>query len=345
MQAFQPQDHTMSLTQEDVRQRITNAMSADAGNDNQTLAGAMRSLVLQGGPATIRLPAAALHRAAAPYTRDLTAGTATAGGFLVPTKTSALEALLTGEELADLGVNVRGGFSGPMTVPRVAGMPTPVWLAVEGGTITETQPSLGSIGLTPKSLAIRIESSRQLILQSGVDVANAVVGPAAGEQLRRTTFGAVFSGSGTAGQPTGLVNTAGIGTVSGTSLGATGLRSMLRRVLDAGGREQSIRFVADPTTAELLGSREFSAGSGLPCWHAGQVLGRPAIASNLVPANTVWCGDFSRANVWLFDADGAGLEADPYSGWASGIVAFRMIVAMDFSFSPAAAFCVATSVT
>jgi hypothetical protein len=116
-------------------------------------------------------------------------------------------------------------------------------------------------------------------------------------------------------------------------------------VLVAGAREANVRFVADPATAELLGSREFSSGSGLPCWYDGKVLGRPAIATSLMPANTIVCGDFQRATVWVFDELGLGLESDGYSSFATGLIRMRLITPMDFSFSPAAAFCVSTSVS
>jgi HK97 family phage major capsid protein len=305
-----------------------------------TLATRMRDLLLSGEHAKLTMQSDELTVA-----RDLSAGTFTAGGALVGTENLPLERLISGAELADLGVTIRGGLAGPATVPRATALPTGAWIPAEGASMTESQPTFGQIGLTPHYLACLTDVSRQLALQAGSDVVDAVVGPLNAESTRRNIFTALFSGSGTSGAPLGLLNTAGIGTVSGTSLGATGLRSMLRQSLAAGAREANIRFVADPATAELLGSREFSTGSGLPCWYDGKVLGRPAIATNLMPASTIVCGDFSRATVWLFDRNGLGLEVDPYAGFASGWVRFRLIVGIDLSFSPSAAFVVSTSTT
>lgn len=323
----------------------TRALLAQA-DDGPQLGHRLAELLLQGGPAKATLSAASLRSAVAGYVRDLTSTPASAGGYLISPAVSPLETLFRQQLMGRLGVNVVSGLSSPITVPRVASFPAGSWIAADGATIPEGQPTLGQIAYVPRYCAIKADASRQLIAQSP-RLAEAVIGPPLFEGIERTTVTAMFSGTGTLGAPLGLLNTSGVGNVSGTSLGATGLRAMLKACLLAGGREDRIVFIGDPVTQELLGGREFSTGSGLPCWHAGQILGRPAIASSLVPPNTLIAGDFGRATVALFDADaqGVGLEVDPYSDFRSGVVAYRLIVALDFGFSPAAAFAVATSVT
>lgn len=315
-------------------------------DDGPQLGNRLAELLMTGGHAKVTISASSLRSAVAAYTRDLVSTTATAGGFLIGTSNSPLEALFRQQLMGRLGVNVVSGLASPITVPRVASIPSGSWIPADGAIITEAQPSLGQIALVPRYCAIKTDASRQLVAQSP-RLAEAVIGPTLFEGIERTTVTALFSGTGTLGAPLGLLNTAGIGTLSGASLGAAGLRSMLKACLLAGGREDRIVFIGDPATQELLGSRDFSTGSGLPCWYGGEILGRPAIASSLVPANTLVCGDFGRATVALFDADsqGVALELDPYSAFASGLVSYRLIVSLDFGFSPAAAFAVATSIT
>jgi HK97 family phage major capsid protein len=310
-----------------------------------SLATRMAELALQGGQARLTMSADELARTAELCRRDLGTTVGTAGGFLVGVSNNPLEELLIGAELADLGVRVVGGLAGPGNVPRVSSLPTGAWLPADGAPVSESQGTLGQHSISPKYLAARVDVSRSLVLQSAANVADAVVGPMLAESFRRTVFTALFSGTGSAGAPLGLLNRPGFSSVSGTSLSAVGLRSMLRATLDAGAREANVRFVADPATAEILGSREFSTGSGLPCWHAGQVLGRPAVATNLMPANTCVAADFSRAVLWLFDRDGAGLEVDPFSSFTSGAIGYRLIIGADLTFSPLASFAVATGVS
>ena len=330
----------MSLTQDDVRRRINDAFAINTPHSSTTFAAKSRELVLTGGQAKLTLSPAEMMA-----TRDLSASVASAGGALVGTEMLPMAQIIMGAELADLGVTVVTGLAGPATIPRTAVLPTTAWITAEGANIGETQPTLGQIAITPHHLSAFTDASRQLFLQAGEGVVDAVVRSGLTESTRRATFTALFTGTGSAGAPLGLLATANIGTESGTSLGAAGLRAMLRKVLAAGAGETNVRFVADPATAELLGSREFSAGSGLPCWHAGEILGRPAIATSLMPANTIVAADFSRATVWVFDRDGLGLEIDGFSTFASGLVRMRLITPIDFSFSPAAAICISTSVT
>lgn len=312
--------------------RIAGLLSAGAG---PTLIEHLRDLHGQHQPSKRRISSAAF--------RDLTAGVASAGGYLIGTKQQPLEQLLLRFSIfAEGGLNIITGLDGPVTIPRVTTVPTASWLPQDGTALTESQSVFGQIALGPKFVASYTEISRPLLLQSS---AEAIAGAQAGESTSRAIDTAILAGTGVSGQPTGIVNTSGIGTQSGSSLAAAGLRAMRKAVLNAGAREDRLMWIADPATQELLGSREFSAGSGRPLWDDGKILGRPAVATSLAPAATLILGDFSRVTVSVFDAAGIELEHDPYTNFKSGVSAFRLIVPVDVAVSPAAAFCVATSIT
>jgi HK97 family phage major capsid protein len=229
-----------------------------------------------------------------------------------------------------------------VTIPRVTTVATGVWLPADGTTISSADPAFGQLGLAPKFVAAHVRVSRQLLLQSAAD---RVAGAQVAEAIARAIDTAVIAGTGTLGQPAGIINTTGIGTQSGASLAASGLRSMRKAALDAGAREDALTWLGGTDVQNTIGGREFSAGSGRPLWDDGKILGRPAVASSLVPAGTLLCGDFSRVTVAVFDAAGCELEFNPYANFQSGIVSFRLIVPVDITVSPAAAFSVATSVT
>ena len=181
-----------------------------------------------------------------------------------------------------------------------------------------------------------------MLLQSAAET---VLRALMAEAIARAIDAAVIAGAGVLGAPQGVLYTSGIGTQSGASLGSAGLRTMRKTVLLAGAREDKLRVFADPASQEVLSGREHTSGGGAMLWARRQVLDLPATATTLVPANTLLVGDFSRVTVVFFDASAIEVEYDPFTNFKSGVVQFRLIVPVDVVVSPAAAFCVASSVS
>lgn len=303
----------------------------------------IREMAMAGQPEK-RLVSSAAFTDMMSATRDLTAAKASGGGYLVPTGNLPLQAVMERYSIFnEAGVTRISGLEpSPLTMPRTVTVPTASWLSAEGVTIGASDPVFGQVAMTPKWAAATIKVSRQLMLQSQ---AEQVVGPLVAEAIARAIDTAILHGSGVNGQPQGLFNTTGIGTQSGSSLAAAGLRTMRKAVLDAGGREDRLSWIGATDVQEVLNSREFSAGSGRQLWDTDGILGRPAVASSMVAAGSLVVGDFSRVTVVLFDAAGLTLEFNPYSNFAAGQVSFRLLVPVDVAVSPAAAFSTSTSIT
>lgn len=275
--------------------------------------------------------------------RDLTAGTFTAGGALVSTPAAPLESLIQRFSVFGQLVTVMTGMSTPFSLPRTTTVPTASWIAAELAAIPESQPVFGAVAFTPKYCSAYMQVSRQLLLQAP---AESVVASQAAEAVARAIDAAIIAGSGVAGQPTGIVNTAGVHAQSGTSYAHASALNQREQVLLSGAREDNLVWVGHPTVQELIGGRERHAGGGNTLWDADGILGIPAIATTSVPTGTLILGDFSRVTVAVFD--GAGfleLQFDPFSDFRAGIAGFRLMVPVDVGVSPAAAFSVATSIT
>ena len=312
-------------------------------NAGPTLIEHLRDLVQQHGPQKRRISSAALRDLVRFSQRDLTSSAATAGGFLIGVKNSPIEQLLARYSiLVEAGVTMLSDLSGPITIPRVRTVPVAHWLPADGTAIVEADPVFGQLALMPKFCSVKIDVSRQLLLQSDAET---IVGVQAAEAVGRAVDIAILHGTGTFGQPTGILATAGITAQSGTSLSAAGLRAMRRNVLLAGAREDRLLWIGAPDVQETLGSREFSAGSGRVLWADGKIEGLPAVASSLVNAGTLVLGDFSRVTCAIFDKNGFSLEWNPYENFQVGLCSLRLILPVDFAMSPAGAFAVATAVT
>ncbi|HAS18008.1 MAG TPA: phage major capsid protein, partial [Nitrospiraceae bacterium] len=110
-------------------------------------------------------------------------------------------------------------------------------------------PSLSQIGCTSKTVGIVVNFSRQLSLQSNAEnFVRSELMNTVGTAIDQ----AVISGSGANGQPTGILGTTGIGSISGTSLAYAGVTNMKRKVADANAPDEGISFIAHLLSESFL---------------------------------------------------------------------------------------------
>ncbi len=279
--------------------------------------------------------------------RDLVTNVATAGGFLVGTSVVGFDEILRNTSvLMRGGATVLSGLRDNVTIPRQGAAATAEWVAESGGP-TESQPSFVQLALSPKTVAATTEISRKLLMQSSVGVESmvnsdlaAVVGLAADL--------AGLSGTGSSGQPLGLDNVTGVGSVSGSSLGLAGLLEFQTDV--AAGNVMPARgaYVTTPAVAALMIQEVLYSSTASPAWvgniWSGSILGFPAFSSNQVGTAVMYFGDWSKMVV----AEWGTLEIDtnPYgSGWGAGTIAVRAIYSMDIGVRYPVAFSRAASIT
>ncbi len=309
------------------------------GNLDQADAGALRAFAEAAGthfdPQRVIIPLGLLAR-------DLTAGTAGAGGYLVGTDTTEpADALRPWSVTARAGLTVLDGLRGSLSAPRTTTVSTTYWLSNEGAATTASQPVLGDLALTPKTVGIYFRVSRQLLLQGGGAVERYV----RREMLRTVAAAidaAVLNGSGAAGQPLGVLGTAGVQSQSGTSLGHAGLSTMKKLAAEANAADEALAFIATPAVRQILEARERSAGSGF-CWEAGRVADLPAFATTSMPTATLVVGPW--ANVILGIWGGLTVEVNPYENFPSGIVGMRLLASIDVAVTYPQAFVKASSIT
>lgn len=288
-----------------------------------------------------RIPLKALMR------RDLTAGTASAGGFLVDNRVQPYApALLPKSVVLRAGAKLVTVSGGNQSAPSGETGATATWLQAESTAIPESTPVLSTAAATPKTLACFVECSRQLLLQSN---AGAIIKRELTNAAAAALDAAVIAGSGAAGQPLGIIGTPGIGSVTGTTLGHAGLTEMQQDILDAnaGSNPATCAYLTTPATAKLLNSRQRFTGTDSPLWAGalgeGTVEGIRGFSTKNVPASSVLYGDFSEVEILQWDT--AELMADPYTRMKENIVAVRLMISVDVIVRHAAAFSLATGVT
>lgn len=283
----------------------------------------------------------------APQTRDLTVGTTTAGGFLVETTNMSFIELLRNRSVAyRMGARRLSGLVGNVTVPRQSAAATAVWLANEASTATESQQTFGQMALTPKTVGAYTEISRQLLLQSSPDAESIVTVDLATVCALAVDLG-VIAGSGAAGQPTGIVNTAGIGSVTGTAMDYADVLQFQADVAAANVMPVNGGYVTTPAVALLMMTRQRFNSTDTPLWVGniwdGQMSGFPAMSSNQMTAATMLFGDWAQVIVGEWGV--LEVEVNPYANFQAGIIGVRAMVSMDVGLRYAAAFSYSTSIT
>jgi HK97 family phage major capsid protein len=203
------------------------------------------------------------------------------------------------------------------------------------------------IALTPKNVGAYTEISRQLLLQSSPSAEGIVTSDLA-QVVAIAVDLAALEGSGAGGQPTGISQTAGIGSVSGTSLAAAGVLEFQSDVATGNIMPMSFGYVTTPAVAALLMVRpELPTTGTTRLWTGnlwdGNLFGFPAMATNQVTAATMVAGDWSKLVVAEWGT--LSVEVNPYANFQAGIVGVRAIYSVDIGVRIPVAFSRATTIT
>jgi len=279
--------------------------------------------------------------------RDLVVGTATAGGNTVATElasSSFIELLRNAMVLDRLGITMLRDLNGDLALLGATGTATGYWLA-EGAAPTESQMSFGQNKLTPKTVGAYTDFSRQLLLQSSLDV-EMMVRMDLAAVLAQTIQDGALNGSGSSNQPTGLFNTAGVGAVAMGTNGAAPTYDMAvaleTAVANANADVGNLAYLTNSKVrGKLRTTQQFSGTNGQPVFTGavgsngvGDILGYNAFISNSVPSNLTKGSSSGVCSAVAFGnwADmvlgmwgGLDILLDPYTGATSGT---RRVVAL-----------------
>jgi HK97 family phage major capsid protein len=269
------------------------------------------------------------------HDRTLTANVASAGGYTVATDvlgSSLIELLRNKTMVAQLGARSLSGLQGNVAIPKVSGGATAYWLG-ETEAVTASDQTFEQVALTPKRLAGLTKYSKQLLAQSSISVESFVR-----EDLMRVLAIAkdlaAINGSGVAGEPLGILNTTGIGTVT---FGATATRAKAIEfqtdVAGSNAYQGSLAYLTNSTVAGAWMGIDESTSTAQWLWKGnindGLVVGQRAVSSNQVPDNKVIFGNW--ADALMADWDGMDVVVDPYTSKGSGLIEISIQLMTDFA--------------
>lgn len=154
----------------------------------------------------------------------LSVGTNAAGGYAVPDilMPQILQAMVPSSALMLAGAGIvdqtLGDGAKTYTQAIVDTLPTPSWRS-EGGSVSESEPTLRPVVATPRSLAFVVVASRELLADAS-NVSTALT-QAIGQAMALEIDRVGLRGSGTAPEPRGILNTTNVNSVTQGTNGAT----------------------------------------------------------------------------------------------------------------------------
>lgn len=227
--------------------------------------------------------------------RDLTKAGSTAGAELVGTDhmgDSFIDALRGSLLINQLGARFMTGLIGDVTIPKLASGATAYWVT-EGNAPTESTQTTGAVSLTPKTVGGYTDISRKLLLQASPD-AEALVRDDLMKVLARAIDTAAYGGTGSGGQPTGIVNTSGIGSVDyDTGITFGDMVDLESQVAIDNALMGSLHYVTTPALAGSMKQTLKASGVAGYIWENGEVNGYAAHTTSLMVAAEVLFGNWS----------------------------------------------------
>ncbi|MFY8121207.1 MAG: phage major capsid protein, partial [Burkholderiaceae bacterium] len=275
--------------------------------------------------------------------KALSVNIGSAGGFDVPVVLlpGLLEALFAQSSLLQAGVRIVpfAENAKEFQIAAVNTLPTAGWRS-ESGTVVESDPAFRQVTVIPRSLSFRFKASREL-LQDARNLSEGAIQNIASQAMGVAQDLAGLRGSGTAPTPRGLLNQAGITTVSNGTNGASLSTIRYGNLLTA--YQNILAANAGTPTAAIMAPRTLVGFAGLAATD-NQPLQRPQLLQEMrflpttqIPVNLtvgtsndcseIYVGDFSRA-FWAMRED-VNVMASPDTAAATGEVEFFVHARMD----------------
>ena len=283
----------------------------------------------------IMLPAEVLRN----WKRDMSAGS---DGDLVAEDFKGeefIDALRNASSVMQAGARMLGGLTGDVKIPKKTAASTAAFVASEGAASSESEMTIGNVSMSPKTLGAFTDVTRQLIIQSSLDV-EALIRDDLASSIAVAIDKAGLEGSGSSGNPTGILNVTGVNQV--TNFGAANptfaeVVTLETAVAEDNALMGNLAYIlpasmygALKTTEKATNTAQFVVEPG------GTMNGYNAIVSNQATAGNLYFGNFSDLLIGMFG--GLDIVVDPYTASSSGTVRVVALQSVDVAVRHAVSF-------
>ena len=249
-----------------------------------------------------------------------------------------IDALRNQSSVMAAGARMLGGLSGDVKIPKKATASAASWIASEGGAASESEMTFSQVSLSPKSLGAFTDVTRQLLIQSSLDV-EALIRDDLTKALGLAIDKAGLEGTGSSGQPTGILNTTGVNTVTAFAAANPTFAEVVTletAVAEDNALNGNLAYILPASMNGALKTTAKDAGSGQFVSEGGMINGYNAIVSNQATAGNLYFGNFDDLLIGMFG--GLDIVVDPYTASTTGTVRIVALQSVDVAVRNAVSF-------
>ena len=273
--------------------------------------------------------------------RDLSKGTASAGGHTVGTELKAdafIELLRKKSALNRAGARILNGLVGDIAIPKQTGGATAYWVA-EGSAPTESQQTFGQVAMSPKTVGAYTDVSRKLLIQSSLDIESLIRGDLAAVVALAIDLKGLY-GTGASNEPLGVTQVSGINVEDFAAATPTyaELIAMESRIAADDADAEGMKYLVNALMRGHCKSTEKFSSTGQVIWEPGNSInGYGAVVSNQLTDGDVIFGNWNDLMIGFWS--GLDLMVDPYALATSGGVRVIALQDVDVAVRHAESFC------
>lgn len=240
-----------------------------------------------------------------------------------------------------LGVTRLSGLVGNVQIPKLSTGNDVGWIT-EGSDATLGDATFVQVTMSPKTVAGYSEFTRNMILLGLPGIEN-LISQNLGSKIGVAVSKAFLQGTNANGQPKGIINQTGVGSVSGTSYNYASLLEHQTDLELANVDMSNAKYLIDPTTKNLMKAKSIGGTmNGFLVSPDNVAGGLPVIGTNHMPTSSVLLGNFSEAILGEWGL--LEIFVNPYILSNGGIRVYGFY-SVDVAVQHAAAFAYASSVS
>ena len=249
-----------------------------------------------------------------------------------------IDVLRNASSVMQAGATMLTGLSGDVKIPKKTAAATAAWIASEGGAAAESEMTVGQVSMTPKTLGAFTDVTRQLLIQSSLDV-EALIRNDLTSAIALTIDKAGLEGAGTSGAPTGILSTSGVNTVTAFANANPTFAevvSLETAIAEDNALMGNLAYILPASMYGALKTTEKATGTAQFVADGTTMNGYRAIVSNQATAGNLYFGNFSDLLIGMFG--GLDIVVDPYTASTTGTIRVVALQSVDVAVRHAVSF-------
>lgn len=249
-----------------------------------------------------------------------------------------IDVLRNSSSVMQAGARMLPGLQGNVAIPKKTAASASGWISTEGGAAGESEPTFGTVSMTPKNIGAFTDMTRQLILQSTPAIEQLVRDDLT-QALALAIDKGALEGTGLSGQPTGILSTVGVNKPTAFAAAVPTFAEMVAletAVAEDNALFGNLAYITDAATYGGLKTKAKDAGSGMFVLEGGQANGYNVIRTQQATAGNVYFGNFADCMIGMWG--GLDLTVDPYTASTTGTVRIVALQTVDVALRNAVSF-------